>query len=185
MPDDWHALTVEETFHRLESSPLGLNPADATRRLARYGPNELQQLEKISPLKIFLSQFLNVLIIVLIVAAVISGALGILGNQVEELYDATLIAIIVILNAIFGFVQEYRAERSLEALRSLAAPKARVIREAESILIPAREVVPGDIVVLTTGEQVPADGRILEAVNLQANEASLTGESIPVSKMTA
>ena len=184
MPDDWHALTVEETFHRLESSPLGLNPADATRRLARYGPNELQQLAKISPLKIFLSQFLDVLVIVLIAAAVISGALGILTRQVEELYDATLITIIVILNAIFGFVQEYRAERSLEALRSLAAPKARVIREGESILIPAREVVPGDIVVLATGEKVPADGRILEAVNLRANEASLTGESIPVSKTT-
>jgi len=183
--DDWHALSVEEGLKRLETSPPGLLPDEAKRRLAQYGPNELQQLAKISPWKIFLSQFLNVLVVVLIIAAFISGALGVLKGQVEELYDAALIGVIVILNSILGFVQEYRAEKSLEALRSLAAPKAHVIRGGESVFIPAQEVVPGDIVVLTTGEKVPADGRLIESVNLRANEASLTGESVPVSKTTA
>ncbi len=184
MAESWHALPVQAVFERLDASPLGLDAEDAARRLARYGLNELQQLTRVSPLRIFLSQFLDVLVIVLIIAAFISGALGILRGQVEELYDATLIAVIVILNAAFGFAQEYRAEKSLEALRSLAAPKAHVLRGGESVYIPAREVVPGDIVLLSTGEKVPSDGRVIESVNLRANEASLTGESVPVSKTT-
>ena len=184
MAESWHALGVQAVFDRLDASPLGLDPGEAAGRLTRYGPNELQQLTRVSPLRIFLSQFLDVLVIVLIIAAFISGALGVLNGQVEELYDATLITVIVILNAIFGFFQEYRAEKSLEALRSLAAPKAHVIRGGVSIFVPAREAVLGDIVVLATGEKVPADGRLIESVSLRANEASLTGESVPVSKAT-
>ncbi len=182
MDDDWHSLPVEGALQRLETSPAGLRPDEAKARLARHGPNELQQLARISPLKIFLSQFLDVLVIVLIVAAVISGAIGFLQGTMEELYDAALITVIIILNAILGFVQEYRAERSLEALRNLAAPRAHVVRGGEPRAIPARELVPGDIVVLSTGDKVPADCRLIEVVALRANEASLTGESLPVSK---
>ena len=182
MDDDWHSFPVEAVLQRLETSPAGLRPDEAKARLARHGPNELQQLARISPLKIFLSQFLDVLVIVLIVAAVISGAIGFLQGTVEELYDAALITVIIILNAILGFVQEYRAERSLEALRNLAAPRAHVVRGGEPQAIPARELVPGDIAVLSTGDKVPADCRVLEAVALRTNEASLTGESLPVSK---
>ncbi len=182
MDDDWHAIPFEAVLQRLESSPAGLPPDEARARLSTYGPNELQQLAKISPLKIFLSQFLDVLVIVLIAAAVISGAIAFVQGTAEELYDAALITVIIILNAILGFVQEYRAERSLEALRSLAAPRAHIVRGGEPMAIPARELVPGDIVVLSTGDKVPADCRLIEVVALRTNEASLTGESLPVSK---
>ncbi len=185
MPDDWHAVPTEEVLERLESSSLGLDRDEAKSRLARHGPNELQQLTKISPLQIFLSQFLDVLVIILIIAAVVSGTLGVLQGQADEIYDAILISAIVVLNSVFGFVQEYRAEKSLEALRNLAAPKAHVLREGEVVIVPARELVPGDVVVLSAGDKIPADGRLVESVSLRANEASLTGESTPVSKITA
>jgi len=184
MAEDWHALPPEAAIERLGSSAQGLDPKDAADRLARQGPNELQQTAKVSRLRIFLSQFLDVLVIVLIIAAIISAVLGVLNNEVSDLYDALLISIIVVLNGVFGYVQEYRAERSLEALRRLAAPKARVLRGGEPVVVPARELVPGDIVVLSTGDKIPADLRLVESVSLRANEASLTGESMPVSKKT-
>src|SRR5436309_7590154 len=131
---------------------------------------------------ILLSQFVDVLVIVLIIAAIISAALGVLQGQNEDLYDALLIIVIVVMNAILGFVQEYRAERSLEALKTLAAPKAHVLREGEVVSIPSRELVPAEIIVLAAGDRVPADARLLEVASLRVNEASLTGESLPVSK---
>ncbi len=184
MPEDWHALPVEAALEKQGSHARGLAPQEAGARLARHGPNELQQLAKISRLRIFASQFKDVLVVILIIAAVISATLGILNRNAEELYDAVLISIIVVLNGLFGYVQEYRAEKSLEALRNLAAPRAHVLRGGEPVSIPARELVPGDIVLLTAGDKVPADLRLLEVANLQANEASLTGESVPVSKRT-
>ena len=184
MPDDWHAQPVEAVLERLHSGPQGLDPQEAAARLAREGPNELLQLAKVSRLRILLSQFLDVLVIILIIAAAISAALGIVKGDSAELYDAILIGIIVVLNALFGYVQEYRAEKSLEALRSLAAPRAHVIRGGEPVSILARDLVPGDLVVLSTGDKVPADLRLIEAVSLRVNEASLTGESMAVSKRT-
>ena len=187
MPEDWHALPVEAALSRLGSGEHGLSIAEAAARLATSGPNELIQFAKTSRLKIFLSQFLDALVIILIIAAAISAVLGLLKVPPDpaELYDAILIAIIVVLNALFGYVQEYRAEKSLEALRSLAAPKAHVIRGGEPTTVPAREVVPGDVVILSTGDKVPADLRLIETASLRVNEASLTGESMPVSKGTA
>src|SRR5207245_10465283 len=136
-------------------------------------PNELLQLTRVSRLRILLSQFLDALVIILIVAAAISAVLGILNGNSGELYDAILITIIVVLNALFGYVQEYRAETSLEALRSLAAPKAHVMRGGEASTIAARELVPGDVVLLSAGDKVPADLRLLESVTLRVHDASL------------
>src|SRR3989442_1271538 len=182
MVDDWHALRAEAVLQRLDSSPLGLTSREAAQRLSRFGPNELVQTAKVSPLRILLSQFIDVLVIVLIIAAVISATLGLLQGETADLYDAVLIIVIVIMNAILGFVQEYRAERSLEALKSLAAPKAHVLREGGIVAVPSRELVPGEVVVLAAGDRVPADARLLEVASLRVNEASLTGESLPVSK---
>src|SRR6266849_4370104 len=170
MADDWHALRAEAVLQRLDSSPLGLTSREASQRLSRFGPNELVQTARVSPLRILLSQFVDVLVIVLIIAAVLSATLGLLQGETADLYDAVLIIVIVIMNAILGFVQEYRAERSLEALKSLAAPKAHVLREGGIVAVPSRELVPGDVALL------------LEVASLRVNEASLTGESLPVSK---
>src|SRR5213080_4927646 len=182
MADDWHALRAEAVLQRLDSAPLGLTSREASGRLSRFGPNELVQTARVSPLRILLSQFVDVLVIVLIIAAIISAALGVLQGQNEDLYDAVLIIVIVIMNAILGFVQEYRAERSLEALKNLAAPKAHILREGGVVAVPSRELVPGDVVVLAAGDRIPADARLLEVASLRVNEASLTGESQPVSK---
>ncbi len=185
MPEAWHAVDVETLFERQASSPTGLSKGEAAHRLAKTGPNELVQTARISPLRILFEQFTDVLVIILIIAAVISGYLGISKGEPTELWDAILIAIIVVVNSVLGFFQEYRAEKSLQALKALAAPKAHVVREGEVLAIPARELVPGDAVVLAAGDQVPADLRLFDAASLRTNEASLTGESTPVSKTTA
>src|SRR5437762_1034489 len=182
MADEWHSLPADDVLRRLDASPLGLNASDAARRLARIGPNELVRTARISPWRILLAQFVDVLVIVLIIAAIISAVLGTLQGELSDLYDAILIVAIVIMNAILGFFQEYRAERSLGALKGLAAPKAHVLREGGIVAIPARELVPGDVTVLAAGDRVAADARLLEAADLRLNEASLTGESQPVVK---
>src|SRR2546426_10324172 len=184
MADDWHALRPEAVLQRLESSPIGLTTRESAARLARVGPNELVQTTRISPLRILLSQFTDVLVIVLIIAAIISAALGLAQNETSDLYDAILIIAIVIMNAVLGFLQEYRAERSLEALKTLAAPRAHVVREGAVVAIPSRELVPGEVIVLAAGDRVPAGARLLEAASLRGNEASPTGEARPVSKGT-
>jgi Ca2+-transporting ATPase len=173
----WHTLSIDETLARLGTGSQGLSSDEARRRLAQYGPNELEQAEKISRWKIFLSQFKNVLIIILLIATAISAALG-------QGTEAIAIFLIVLFSAFTGYIQEHRAERALEALRRLAALRATVIRDGAEQEIPARELVPGDVVLLAAGDKVPADGRLLEAVNLQVDEAALTGESHPVEKHT-
>ena len=185
MPEAWHAVDVATLFERQASSPTGLSKGEASERLARMGPNELVQTTRISPIRILFEQFTDVLVIILIIAAVISGYLGISKGDSTELWDAVLIAIIVVLNSILGFVQEFRAEKSLQALKALAAPKAHVVREGEALVVPARELVPGDAVMLAAGDKVPADLRLFEVASFRTNEASLTGESTPVSKTTA
>lgn len=171
----WHTLTVERTLERLASGPRGLTADEATKRLQEYGPNELQARSRISPWSILLEQFKNVLIIILLLATALSAFLG---HGVE----AIAITVIVLFAVVLGFIQEYRAERAIEALRELAAPNATVIRDGREQRIPARDLVPGDLVLLATGDKVPADARLTEAVNLQTVEAPLTGESAPVEK---
>jgi Ca2+-transporting ATPase len=171
----WHTLSSEQAFQQLESKPGGLSQAQAAARLLQYGPNELQAAHRISPWEILLEQFKNVLILILLGATVISLFLG---HGVESL----VIAVIVLFAVGLGFVQEYRAERAIEALKQMAAPTATVLRDGIEAEIPARDLAPGDVVILHTGDLVPADARLLEAVNLQAEEAALTGESVPVEK---
>jgi Ca2+-transporting ATPase len=172
-------LDVAAVLQRLNSDPFhGLNGAEAARRLQEYDPNELQAHHRITPWAIFLRQFKNVLIVILLVATALSVSLG-------ENAEATAIALIVLFAVLLGFFQEYRGERALEALRRMAAPTAAVLRDGEELVIAAREIVPGDIILLRSGDKVPADARLIEAVNLQIEEASLTGESLPIEKQTA
>jgi P-type Ca2+ transporter type 2C len=173
--DIWYNLTAEKTLESLGTSTSGLSAEEAKKRLADYGPNELKRSKKMSAWRLFLEQFKDLLIIILLIAVVLSAFLG-------ETVDAIVIFIIVLFAAGLGFIQEYRAERSIEALNKLAAPMAHVIRDGRNIDIPAVEAVPGDIVILKTGDRMPADGRLLESVNLRADEASLTGESTAVEK---
>ena len=173
----WHTLTIEESFKRLESSPDGLTSDEVARRLEEFGPNELQARAQVSPWAILLEQFKNVLIIILLLATALSAFLG---HGVE----AIAITVIVLFAVILGFIQEYRAERAIEALREMAAPSATAIRDGRDERVPARDLVPGDLIVLSTGDKVPADVRLTEAVNLQTVEAALTGESAPVEKIS-
>ncbi|WP_322513029.1 cation-translocating P-type ATPase [Chloroflexus sp.] len=171
----WHARDLAEVYAELESSPSGLTGAEAARRLAQYGPNELQAAARVSPWAILLAQFQNVLIIILLIA---TGLSLLLGHGIESI----AIIVIVLFAVLLGFVQEYRAERAIEALRRLAAPNATVLRDGIEQAVPARDLVPGDVVLLRAGDRVPADLRLIEAVNLQIEEAALTGESLPVEK---
>lgn len=173
---EWYALSAEEVAARLGVDVArGLSAEEAARRLEQYGPNELESKGGPHPLRIFLRQFANILVIVLIVAALVSVLIG-------EAVDAVVIMGIVIINAILGFVQEYRAEQAVEALRRLAAPQATVLRDGVPLEVDATTVVPGDVLVLETGDKVPADARVIQAFNLETDEALLTGESLPVAK---
>ena len=173
----FHVLSVEESIGALATSPQGLSTAEAAQRFAAIGPNELEAAEQASPWSLLAAQFRNVLIIILLIAV---GLSMILGHGLE----AIVISVIVVFAVLLGFIQEYRAEQAIEALQEMAAPTARVLRDGEEYVVPARELVPGDIVVLSVGDRIPADLRLIEAVNLQADEAPLTGESVPVEKDT-
>ncbi|MDH3707559.1 MAG: HAD-IC family P-type ATPase, partial [Acidimicrobiia bacterium] len=173
----YHVLTVDESLRVLAADEGGLTATEAQRRLAEHGPNELESQERASPWELLAAQFKNVLIIILLIAV---GLSIVLGHGVE----AVVIGVIVLFAALLGFVQEYRAEQAMEALREIAAPNARVLRDGDESTVPARELVPGDIVVLQVGDRIPADLRLVEAINLQTDEAPLTGESLPVEKQT-
>ncbi|MCX8025375.1 MAG: HAD-IC family P-type ATPase, partial [Thermanaerothrix sp.] len=177
----WHALNAHETIRRLRT-PLetGLTTEEAKRRLAQFGPNQLAEAKRRTFLHMVIGQLNNFVVILLIVAAIISGAISL--SQSEPLVDSAAIIAIVILNAVLGVIQESRAEQALATLRQLAAPEALVLRDGRRQTIPARELVPGDIVFLEAGNYVPADLRLLEAVNLRVEEAALTGESVAVEK---
>jgi len=177
----WHAMSEEEVLKTLKTSHNGLSFEEAKRRLSEYGPNKLVEKGGVSPLKVFLNQFKDIFVIMLIVAIIISVIIAIIRPE-EGYGDALTIGAIVILNAIIGFVQEYRSEKAIEAMRKLTAPRATVLRDGRPVIIPAEEVVPGDILVLETGDRVAADARLIEAVELKTNEAVLTGESTPVEK---
>jgi Ca2+-transporting ATPase len=169
---------VEIVLSRLSSSLEGLSSAEAERRQLTYGPNEIGTAKGASPWALLFEQFKNVLIVILLVATTLSAFLG-------HWVEAIAIAVIVIFAVLLGFIQEYRAEKAIEALRQMAAPTATVLREGQENEIPARELVPGDVVLLSAGDKVPSDLRLIEAVNLQIEEAALTGESVPVEKHTA
>ena len=171
----WHTLSSSECFGTLHSGPAGIAQSEAEHRLAKNGFNEIDDAQALSVLGLLLDQFKNVLILILLIA---TGLSAYLGHGME----AAVIAVIVLFSIILGFVQEYRAGRAMEALRSMAAPVAVVIRDGEETTLPARWLVPGDVVLLRTGDRVPADLRLLQAVNLQLEEAALTGESLPVEK---
>ena len=171
----WHTLTRDTAYELLNSSPDGLTNADASKRLVDTGPNEIQAAKRISAFEILLEQFKNILILILLGATAISIFLG---HGVKSL----VIAVIVLFAVLLGFVQEYRAERAIEALRQMAAPTASVFRDGTEIKIPARDLVPGDVILLHTGDRIPGDARLLEAINLQVEEAALTGKSVPVEK---
>jgi len=171
----YHAWSPQEVRQALGCGPEGLSEAEAALRLERDGPNELAAAPGVSPLRLFLRQFGNLLILILLVATGISYVLG-------EHLDAAVILAIVLACAVLGFVQEYRAERAAAALARLAAPTAVVLRDGQEQVIPAREVVAGDLLLLSAGDRVAADGRLLAAAHLQADESLLTGESLPVDK---
>ncbi len=172
---EFHSLSLEDVYKELKSSNKGLTSEEAKQRLEEFGSNELQEKEKIKPITIFINQFKSFVIGILIVVVIISLLL-------KEWPEAIAVFAILILNAFLGFIQEYKAEKAIEALKKLATPKAKVIRNGRDQEIDSREVVPGDILVLATGDKIPADSRIIEQMNLETQEAALTGESVPVQK---
>ncbi len=176
---DWHQLSIEQTAEILATNPdEGLAPQEAKSRLVRYGPNDLVAGERVSVLKLFLRQFTSPLILILLLAGILSGLLG-------DKKDMVVIFAIVVVNGMIAFHQEYRAEKGFASLKQLAAPLARVRRGGFWTEVPARELVPGDIVHLENGFLIPADGRVLSSQNLRVQEASLTGESETVDKKSA
>ncbi len=175
MGDNWYNLGATECMKRLQTSANGLTGKEAKKRRAQYGPNRIKEQKPKSPLVMFFGQFTDFMVLVLVGATVISVMLG-------EIADAVTILAIIILNAVLGFVQEFRAEKSLDALKKLTAPEARVLRDGQERKVPAAELVPGDIIHLDTGDRIPADCRLLEGFNLQVEESALTGESVPVKK---
>ena len=175
----WHLLESWQTTAWLKVDPeTGLNHQEAKERLATHGPNAIQEQRRRSPLRMFFGQFADFMIIVLIIAGIVSGVIG-------DLTDTIVIVVIVVLNAVIGFVQEYRAEKAVAALKRLASPTAQVLREGEIHTIAAQELVPGDLVMLEAGNVVPADLKLLDVARLKVEEATLTGESLPVEKSGA
>ncbi|HER44207.1 MAG TPA: hypothetical protein ENO08_07085, partial [Candidatus Eisenbacteria bacterium] len=171
----WHAMALDEVLGRLDGSSDGLSGDEARRRLEETGPNSLATGEGPGPWRMLAGQFLNPLIYLLAAAAVLSLLVG-------HGVDAAVIAGVIILNAILGFIQEWRAEGAMEALRGMAAPHARVLRSGERVDIDASAVVPGDVLAIETGDRLAADARLLSGDNLRVDESALTGESQPVAK---
>ena len=189
MEKAWHSEKVDDVLRELDVTHEGLSSQEAQERLKKYGYNELVAKKRKSALMMFLGQFKDVFILLLIAAVIFSAVIGYYDvltgaaeGVMEALADSIIIGAIVILVAVTGFVQEYRAEKAIEAMKKLTAPKAHVVRDGQEVIIPAKEIVPGDIIVLESGDQVAADARIIEAIELKASEAVLTGESTSVNK---
>ena len=185
MSDQFHAVKEDELLRALKTIPEGLSSEEARQRLETYGPNKLVEKGGVSLVKIFAGQFKDVFVLMLLVAIVISLITAFMKHEtpdLEDYADSITIGVIVILNAVVGFVQEYRSERAMEALRRFIAPKTRVLRDRRETTIPAVEIVPGDVILLDSGDRVSADGRLIKAIDLRSDEAVLTGESTPVEK---
>jgi Ca2+-transporting ATPase len=171
----FYQTSTKEVLVNLKTSEKGLSTDEALLRLKEHGPNKIEEAKKITPFKIVLDQFKSPIVWVLLAAIVISAIL-------QEYVDVGVIAAIVILNAILGFIQEYKAEKAIEHLKKLVSLKAKVMRDQQEKEINAHELVPGDIILLATGDKVPADARLISCINLQTQEAALTGESLPIKK---
>jgi len=180
--EDWYTLSINDVFKKLETSEEGISPGEVEQRLKKYGFNELVAGKRRGPLDILIDQFKDIFVIMLLFACAVS--IFVAYYRSEPYTDAITILVIVGLVAVVGFIQEYRSERALEAMKEMTAPRARVIRLGEEVTIPSREVVPGDLIVLDSGDRIPADARLIETIDMSTNEAPLTGESTPVSKMT-
>jgi Ca2+-transporting ATPase len=174
---NWYQLDVDQVFSDLNTSEHGLSDSEARDRLAQFGPNKLAEVEKISKLKIIFHQFKSPLIYILLVASIVTFLL-------QEYKDTGVIGAVLFLNALIGFIQEYKAERRVQSLKKMVVSKARVIRNGEEQEINSEEVVPGDIVILSSGSRIPADLRLLRCIELKTDESMLTGESLPVDKIT-
>lgn len=177
MPE-FHSQHFDRALADLKTGHSGLTDSEVQKRLSEYGPNELVSKGRASPLVLWLSQFKDFLIVILMAAVVLSAILG-------ETVDAVVIFVIILFATTLGFIQEFRAEKAMDALKRMASPTASVIRDGKEIEIPASELVPGDIVRLSTGDKVPADIRLIDAVNMKTEEGPLTGESVPVEKTNA
>ena len=171
----FHALPEQKVLQALSAKSDGLMSMEAARRLEKYRPNRLPEAQKRNPLIRFLAHFHNVLIYVLLASSVVTAIL-------QHWVDTSVILAVVIVNAVIGFVQEGRAEQALEAIRGMLAPRVSVLREGNRISLDAADIVPGDIVLVEAGDRLPADLRLIEAQGLKAEEAILTGESVPVDK---
>jgi len=181
MATKWFNSEVLEIVSNLKTNiEKGLTLEDIKTRQEKYGLNELKTKNKKSIFVKFLEQFKDFMIAVLIIAAIVSGIVGIING--EGITDTIIIMIVVLVNAIIGVIQENKAEKSLEALQKLSSHVAKTIRNGKLEVLPSRELVPGDVVIIETGDYVPADLRIIEAINMKAQEAALTGESVPVEK---
>jgi len=174
-PSRWHCRQIDQVFNDLSTAPAGLSADEARKRLVDYGPNEIKEQKKRTAFAMLLGQFMDFMILVLIAAAIISGFIG-------EVTDTIAIITIVVINAVIGFIQEYRAEKTVEALRRMAQPNAQVRRNNETHVIPSTGIVPGDIVIMEAGNIVPADIRLIEVAQLKVDESALTGESVTVEK---
>ena len=171
-----HSQVREELLKELDvDAASGLSGSEAEKRLAEHGENKLAEKKKKSMIVRFFEQFKDVMILILIVAAIISLVVACVEGDPMEFIEPALIFLIVIMNAVMGLVQENKAEKALEALKNMSAPHARVVRDGAEKMISAAEVVPGDIILLEAGDFVPADARLLESVNLKSEESALTG----------
>lgn len=176
----WHSTEIDDVFSSLETDRDGISDEEAVKRLQEYGPNELKEEKKHQWYHILWEQFTSLLVIVLIISAAVSGYLA--WKEGEAMTDMYVILVIVVMNGILGFVQEFRAEQAVEALKAMVSPHVLVMRDGKEESIDSINLVPGDIVLLEAGSRVPADCRLIEAANLEVDEAALTGESRPVTK---
>ena len=179
---NFFSKTISETFAELKTSYDGLSEEEASKRLFENGENKLKETKKTSMFIKFLSQFKDIMVIILICAAVVSLIFTIINHDSTELVDTIIIFAIVIINATLGFVQEVRAENALDSLKKMSQPYSVVIRDGEEKKVKTSELVVGDIVILEAGDVVPADLLLIESASLKCDEASLTGESLPVEK---
>jgi Ca2+-transporting ATPase len=178
----WHSFDLEEVFRQLNTSENGLSGEEAESRIESRGYNSIERGESVSPLQIFLSQFKDYLIYMLIAAAIVSLGIGVLPGETARWTEAGLIVFILVLNGIFGFIQDYRAEKSIQALKKMSKPNVKVLRNGEKVEVKSSEIVPGDVIFLEPGSSVPADARLIESDGLDADESALTGESAEVDK---
>src|SRR5262249_7870456 len=175
----WHAVATDEVLRRLNiDAKKGLNSSEVSQRLSKYGRNRLPEGKRQGPFMRFLSQFNNILVYVLLAAGFIKLMVGLW-------LDAAIIFGVVIINALLGFIQEGKAEKALDAIRNMLSGEARTMRDGQTRIVPSEDVVPGDIVLLESGDKVPADLRLIDVKNLRTDEAALTRASIPVHRTTA